>query len=81
MVSEMYIGNNIIEIIHNPSYMRKNQYKGCKNNFLYLQTEYGEITTQLLKQGLLCKPRTLSSAASRGVKAYHQHDFALLIID
>ena len=35
MVSEMHIHNNIIEIIHNPSYMRKKQYKDWKNNFLY----------------------------------------------
>ena len=35
MVSEMHIHNNIIEIIHNPSYMRKQQYKDWKKNFLY----------------------------------------------
>ena len=34
MVSEMHIHNNIIEIIHNPSYMRKKQYTDWKKNFL-----------------------------------------------
>ena len=37
-----------------------------------------EITTQLLKQGILCKPRSLSSAAPKGLKVYHQHNFSLL---
>ena len=34
-VSEMHVNNNIIEIIHNPSYMRNKQYKDSKKNFLY----------------------------------------------
>ena len=33
--SKMHIHHNIIEIIHNPLYMRKKKYKDWKKNFLY----------------------------------------------
>ena len=39
-----------------------------------------QITTQRLRQGLLCKPRTLSSAALRCLEEYHQHKFSLSIM-
>ena len=77
MINEIHVHNKKIKqfIIHH--------IQECNNTKIGRRTFFmnklnGEITTQLLKQGLLCKSRTLSSAAPIGLNTYHQHNFSLL---
>ena len=75
-LDEQYIKHIIKYFINHNTWNRLNT--RLEEEFSLLKiSEWDKSTTQLLRQGILCNQRTLSSVAPRFLKIYHQHNFDL----